>query len=142
MSSDTYGNEVNPLLQLDMARLGYGRDIPVDFPMTRWVLSMKLSSGGVMTFRKPEYSLMCLVSCYLLYGRTMFITLLSGYTIIENVYIVNGTVYLMADTYQDFPPLDAIVLTMGEGFRQWKILSAEQGRQLLGPHGSVCVSPF
>ena len=75
-------------------------------------------------------------------SRTLFINLLSGYTIIENVYIVNGTVYLMADTYQNFPPLDAMVLTMGEGFRQWKILSAEQGRQLLGPYGSVYVSPF
>jgi len=92
-----------------------------DIPQTR-----------VITHAPGELLISC--SCH------VFIGLLSGYTVIENVYTINGTVYLVSDAHQSFPSLDSVVLTTGKGFGQWKALSAEQGRQVLGPFGSTCVS--
>lgn len=136
-SLDTFAREVNPSWLADTGLPGYGERTLSGCP---GIPSIVPSSDGVMTFRKQGWLLMYRVSYLFPVGYHLFIGLLSGYTVFENVYIINGTVYLVSDAHQSFPSLDSVVLTTGKGFGQWKLLSAEQGRQLLGPFGSTCVS--
>ena len=62
-----------------------------------------------------------------------------GYTILDNVYTLNDTVYLISDSANSFPPLSSIVTSTGVGFREWKLLSVEDGHKIVGDYGAPCV---
>jgi len=63
----------------------------------------------------------------------------AGYTILDNVYILNDTVYLISDSANSFPPLSSMVASTGMGFREWKVLSVEDGHKVVGDYGAPCV---
>ena len=62
-----------------------------------------------------------------------------GYTILDNVYLFNDTVYLISDSAKSFPPLSSMVASTGAGFREWKLLSAEDGHKIVGDYGAPWV---
>lgn len=64
---------------------------------------------------------------------------LEGYTILDNVFIFNGGVYLVTDDTKDFPPMPAIVSSTGPGFGRWSLLSKRQAASLFGEFGGVYV---
>ncbi|KAF9482293.1 hypothetical protein BDN70DRAFT_801817 [Pholiota conissans] len=61
----------------------------------------------------------------------------SGYTIFDNVYIFNGTVYLITDSAAAWPPLSTMVASTGLGFKEWQVVSIEQGRKIMGEYGAT-----
>lgn len=63
-----------------------------------------------------------------------------GYTILDNVYIYDGTVYLITDDKGSLPPVSDIVTTLGNGFSRWKILTTGKGQSVMGSYGSLYVS--
>jgi len=63
----------------------------------------------------------------------------AGYTILDNVYILNETVYLISDSANSFPPLSSMVASTGMGFREWKVLSVENGHKIIGDYGAPWV---
>ncbi|KAF8800564.1 hypothetical protein BYT27DRAFT_7199682 [Phlegmacium glaucopus] len=60
-----------------------------------------------------------------------------GYTILDKVYIFNGSVYLVTDNEQVFPPISSIFASRGEGLNNCTVLSSEKARELLGSHGAT-----
>jgi len=60
-----------------------------------------------------------------------------GYTILDNVYLLNNTVYLISDSQHTLPPMSAMVTSKGAGFSEWRVLSVEEGRRLIGTYGSI-----
>lgn len=67
-----------------------------------------------------------------------------GYTIMDNVFVLNGTLFVVTDD-PAFPPLDSIA-SSGEDSQaiprssDWQILSSAQASEILGPFGGVYVS--
>lgn len=59
-----------------------------------------------------------------------------GYTILDNVFLFNGTVYLVTDTPSSFPSISSII---SKSNREWKILSSSQARSGLGQYGGKYV---
>lgn len=64
-----------------------------------------------------------------------------GYTVLDNAYVYDGTVYLITDNPGSLPPMSDIVATVGNGFSRWKILTSKKGQNVLGTYGSLYVSP-
>ena len=64
-------------------------------------------------------------------------TIRLGYTIIDNLYICSGSVYLVSDNEQYLPPLSSILASKGEGFHNFSVLSLEKAREVLGSFGGV-----
>ena len=65
----------------------------------------------------------------------------SGYSILDNVILFKGKVYIVTDDPVAFPPLSAIVTALGPGLNTWEIISLEEGRSILGSYGGMYV-PF
>jgi hypothetical protein len=51
----------------------------------------------------------------------------------------NGTVYLITDSATVLPPMSTMVSSTGPDFKEWKILSIEQGRKIIGDYGATYV---
>ncbi|KAF5310950.1 hypothetical protein D9619_008081 [Psilocybe cf. subviscida] len=68
---------------------------------------------------------------------TQIVTHVSGYTVLDNVYVFNGTVYLVSDNPQAFPATSTIVTTKGTGIKGWKTVSKEDALKILGKHGAI-----
>ncbi|KXN89322.1 hypothetical protein AN958_05820 [Leucoagaricus sp. SymC.cos] len=62
---------------------------------------------------------------------------LKGYTVLDNVFIYDGGVYLVTDHTKDFPPMPAIVSSTGLGFGKWSLLSRRQAATQFGQFGGV-----
>ncbi|XP_006463383.1 hypothetical protein AGABI2DRAFT_208124 [Agaricus bisporus var. bisporus H97] len=60
-----------------------------------------------------------------------------GYTILDNVFIYNGNVYLVTDDSNNFPAVSAIVSSTGPGFGEWNLLTTKQAVDLFGEFGGV-----
>ncbi|KAF5357195.1 hypothetical protein D9756_006594 [Leucocoprinus leucothites] len=60
-----------------------------------------------------------------------------GYTILDNVFIYNGGVYLVTDDTRDFPPIPDIVSSTGAGFPKWTLFTTGQAKRLFGEFGGV-----
>ncbi|GLB42016.1 putative protein of unknown function (DUF563) [Lyophyllum shimeji] len=60
-----------------------------------------------------------------------------GYSILDNVFIFNGIVYLVTDDRDAFPPMSAIVAAVGPGKNTWEVISIEAARKKLGAYGAV-----
>lgn len=65
---------------------------------------------------------------------------LLGYTVLDNVFIYNGSIYLVTDDMKDFPPISDIVSSEGPGFAKWTLLTGTQAKGLFGKFGGVCVN--
>ncbi|KXN89323.1 hypothetical protein AN958_05821 [Leucoagaricus sp. SymC.cos] len=61
----------------------------------------------------------------------------AGYTVLDNVFIYDGGVYLVTDHTKDFPPMPAIVSSTGPGFGKWTLLSRRQAATQFGQFGGV-----
>ena len=62
-----------------------------------------------------------------------------GYTVLDNLFIFNGSVYLVTDNEHLLPPMSSILASKGAGFRNCTVLSLEQARMTLGSFGSTYV---
>jgi hypothetical protein len=60
-----------------------------------------------------------------------------GYTILDNLFIFNGSVYLVTDKEHLLPPISSILASKGPGFRDCTVLSLEKAREILGSFGST-----
>ncbi|KAF9456415.1 hypothetical protein BDZ94DRAFT_1229680 [Collybia nuda] len=60
-----------------------------------------------------------------------------GYTILDNVFIFKGTVYIVSDDFDSFPHLPLIVAAIGPGTNTWEIISTEEARDTLGQYGAI-----
>jgi len=68
----------------------------------------------------------------------------SGYTVMDNVFMLNGTLFIVTDD-PSFPPLGSIASSGEDSHAEprpsdWQILSSTQARETLGPFGGLCVS--
>ncbi|KAF9450284.1 hypothetical protein P691DRAFT_665614 [Macrolepiota fuliginosa MF-IS2] len=61
----------------------------------------------------------------------------AGYTVLDNVFIFNGGVYLVADDTKDFPAVAAIVSSTGQGFGRWSLVTRRQAASMFGGFGGV-----
>ncbi|KAI6019818.1 hypothetical protein F5J12DRAFT_813448 [Pisolithus orientalis] len=64
-----------------------------------------------------------------------------GSTILDHVFLLNGTVYLVTDD-PSFPPVSAIASSTEEPIEvpqpsDWQVLSTEKGREILGQYGGL-----
>ena len=64
---------------------------------------------------------------------------MSGYNILDNVFIFNGSVFLVSDTKNSLPDMSSIVTSTGNGFGRWKIIPTATARKLMGSYGGMCV---
>lgn len=67
-----------------------------------------------------------------------------GYTIMDNVFVLNGTLFIVTDD-PSFPPLGAIASSSEDSHAvplssDWQILSTAQARETLGSFGGLCVT--
>ncbi|KAG6830113.1 hypothetical protein H0H92_002162 [Tricholoma furcatifolium] len=60
-----------------------------------------------------------------------------GYSILDNVIISGDTVYVVSDEPNSFPSMSSIVTAVGLGLNEWKLISTEEAKKELGPHGAV-----
>ncbi|KAG2008231.1 hypothetical protein CC2G_013686 [Coprinopsis cinerea AmutBmut pab1-1] len=60
-----------------------------------------------------------------------------GYSIVDNVFAFNGSVYLVTDDKSSLPPVTSIMETMGTGFSRWEVLTKEEGQRTLGKYGGI-----
>ena len=67
-------------------------------------------------------------------------TIRLGYTILDNLFIFNDSVYLVSDDEHLLPPMSSILASKGPGFRDCTVLSLEKARGILGSYGSTYVA--
>ena len=65
---------------------------------------------------------------------------LLGYTVLDNVFIYSGSIYLVTDDMKDFPYISDIVSSEGPGFAKWTLLTGTQAKGLFGKFGGVYVN--
>lgn len=61
-----------------------------------------------------------------------------GYTILDNVIIMNGTVHVITDEADSFPSL-ASISSQNVGLNKWRVLSSRQAIPTIGLYGGVYV---
>ncbi|KAF5381298.1 hypothetical protein D9615_008391 [Tricholomella constricta] len=61
----------------------------------------------------------------------------SGYSILDNVFIFKGKVYIVTDDRDAFPSISSIVAAVGPGKNTWEVISKEDARKKLGTYGAV-----
>ncbi|KAF8644907.1 hypothetical protein AX16_008190 [Volvariella volvacea WC 439] len=69
--------------------------------------------------------------------KTRVVKHVPGYTILDNVILFNGTVYIVNDTPDSLPPLPSIVASTGPGMNTWSVISPEQARADIGERGGL-----
>ncbi|KAF8068730.1 hypothetical protein FPV67DRAFT_1087364 [Lyophyllum atratum] len=62
---------------------------------------------------------------------------ISGFSILDNVFIFNGTVYLVTDDRDSFPAISSIITAFGPGQNTWEFISTEDARKELGRYGAI-----
>ncbi|KAF6764236.1 hypothetical protein DFP72DRAFT_871230 [Ephemerocybe angulata] len=60
-----------------------------------------------------------------------------GYTILENVILHNGTVYIVSDEQNSIPPIRSIVETTAESVGDWKVIGKKDASSKLGKYGGL-----
>ncbi|KAJ6588930.1 hypothetical protein B0H19DRAFT_1013958 [Mycena capillaripes] len=65
--------------------------------------------------------------------RTKLMKHVPGYTVIDNIILFNGSMNIVTDEPEAFPPIPHMLLSTS--LNMWKILSPEQARDTLGPFG-------
>ncbi|KAG5650906.1 hypothetical protein H0H81_010580 [Sphagnurus paluster] len=61
----------------------------------------------------------------------------SGFTILDNVFMFGGKVYIVTDDLDAFPAVSTIVSATGPGMNSWEIVTKEVARQILGSYGAI-----
>jgi hypothetical protein len=60
-------------------------------------------------------------------------TVCSGYTVIDNIILFNGTMNIVTDESDLFPPIQNMVLSTD--LNKWRVVTPQQAREQLGPFG-------
>ena len=60
----------------------------------------------------------------------------------DNVILFNKSMYIVTNDRSSFPDLTAIVATASTDYNEWKIVSVEEGRSILGKFGGLYVGLF
>ena len=69
-----------------------------------------------------------------------FTEITAGYTILDNVLIYKGGVYLVTDDKASLPPLKSIVETGPPSLGDWQALDRKEASARLGEYGGMFVS--
>ncbi|RDB30838.1 hypothetical protein Hypma_005828 [Hypsizygus marmoreus] len=69
--------------------------------------------------------------------RSSLIRHVPGYSILDNVIIFKGAVYIVTDDADSFPSISSIVAAIGPGINTWETISPEEARKRLGPYGGI-----
>ncbi|KAG6864008.1 hypothetical protein C0991_001146, partial [Blastosporella zonata] len=69
--------------------------------------------------------------------QTKLVRHVSGYSILDNVIIFDGTVYVVTDDRDAFPSMTSIVTAAGLGMNEWKVISTATARKTLGTYGAI-----
>ncbi|KJA13016.1 hypothetical protein HYPSUDRAFT_152040 [Hypholoma sublateritium FD-334 SS-4] len=69
--------------------------------------------------------------------QTRLVNHASGYTTLDNVYLLNGSVYLVTDSGNTLPAMSTILSSTGAGFKEWQAISPQEGRTIFGKSGST-----
>ncbi|KAJ3506355.1 hypothetical protein NLJ89_g6912 [Agrocybe chaxingu] len=69
--------------------------------------------------------------------QTQVVKHVPGYSILDNVVLLNRTFYLVTDNKHAFPSIPTIVSSQGTGYAEWKVISLREGREVLGTYGST-----
>ncbi|KAJ7512746.1 hypothetical protein B0H11DRAFT_2151595 [Mycena galericulata] len=56
-----------------------------------------------------------------------------GYTVIDNIILFNGSMNIVTDDPDSFPPLPHMIFSAD--LNQWRIISSQQAREIIGPFG-------
>ncbi|KAF9009998.1 hypothetical protein BDQ17DRAFT_1397480 [Cyathus striatus] len=62
-----------------------------------------------------------------------------GFSVLDNVVIFNGSVYLVAEEndLESFPPVSDIVSTISNGFGKWELITQAEAYSLMGGYGGI-----
>lgn len=74
--------------------------------------------------------------------ETRLVKHVAGFSIMENVIMCNGTIFIVTDSPSSFPSLDSIASSAGNSHEapllgEWAMLSIEQARDMLGSYGGL-----
>ncbi|KAG2124454.1 hypothetical protein DEU56DRAFT_827468 [Suillus clintonianus] len=72
--------------------------------------------------------------------QTRLVKHVAGFSIMDNVIMCNGTIFIVTDSPLNFPSLDAIASSAESSYeaplpREWEMLSTNQARDILGSYG-------
>ncbi|KAJ7687783.1 hypothetical protein B0H14DRAFT_2487631 [Mycena olivaceomarginata] len=65
--------------------------------------------------------------------RTKLMKHIPGYTVIDNIILFNGTMNIVTDESDLFPPIQNMVLSTD--LNKWRVVTPQQAREQLGPFG-------
>jgi hypothetical protein len=60
-----------------------------------------------------------------------------GFTILDNVFISNGTVYIVTDDPPSVPPVSSIIAAVGPGINSWEIIPVSEAKSKIGTYGGM-----
>lgn len=65
-----------------------------------------------------------------------------GFSILDDVIVCNGTIFIVTDDFSSFPPLGSIASSVGNPYEaprpgEWEVLSVERARERLGSYGGM-----
>jgi hypothetical protein len=75
-------------------------------------------------------------SCLLIWFNRL-IRLFLGFTILDNVFISNGTVYIVTDDPHSIPAMSSIIAAVGPGMNSWEVISVKEAKTKIGQFGGV-----
>lgn len=61
----------------------------------------------------------------------------AGFTILDNVFIFNGTVYIVTDDPHSVPTLSSIIAAVGPGMNSWEVISVNEAKTKIGQYGGI-----
>ncbi|KAG6831203.1 hypothetical protein H0H87_005919 [Tephrocybe sp. NHM501043] len=61
----------------------------------------------------------------------------AGYSILDNIIIFDGIVYVVTDDRDAFPSMTSIVTAIGLGMNDWKVISTKDAKETLGTYGAI-----
>ncbi|KAJ6627849.1 hypothetical protein B0H10DRAFT_1992185 [Mycena sp. CBHHK59/15] len=71
--------------------------------------------------------------------HTKLVKHVPGYTVIDNVILYNGSMSIVTDRPESFPPIPHMVLSTD--LNQWRMVSSQQARERLGSYGGIIRGP-
>ncbi|TFK38131.1 hypothetical protein BDQ12DRAFT_684016 [Crucibulum laeve] len=67
--------------------------------------------------------------------KTSVVKHVPGFSVMDNVFLMNGTLYFVTDDVASFPNLEEIVVCLGTGYAEWEVISTTEARKKLGGYG-------
>ncbi|PFH49927.1 hypothetical protein AMATHDRAFT_146494 [Amanita thiersii Skay4041] len=69
--------------------------------------------------------------------KTKLVKHVPGYTILDNVILFNGTMYIVTNEQSSFPEMESIVSTQSGENNAWRFVNTQEGKSIFGSHGGI-----